>query len=110
MDVNLSDPWFEAVKGGSKKVEGRVKRSKWTTIQVGDRWRISSQRGEVVSAEVTDIREYGSFEEYIINEGLRNVLPGITDLQAGVALYEQYCGSGSDKEHGVVAFELRTIP
>ncbi len=108
--MNLSDPWFEAVKEGKKRVEGRVKRGKWASVQVGDRWQISSQRGETMSVEVTDIRQYISFEEYIISEGLRNVLPGITDLKAAISLYEQYCGVGSDRENGVVAFEIHVSP
>jgi ASC-1-like (ASCH) protein len=109
MDVNLSDSWFEAVQRGTKKVEGRVKRSKWANVQIGDRWRVASQTGEILWVEVIDIRQYISFEDYIVNEGLRNTLPGITDLRTGVDLYEQYCGVGADKECGVVAFEIKAV-
>ena len=109
MDVNLSDPWFEAVRDDTKRVEGRIKRGKWSTVRVGDRWNISSVRAETFSIKVLAIREYSSFEEYIINEGLRNVLPGITDLSSGVKLYEKYYGEGADIESGVLAFEIEVI-
>jgi ASC-1-like (ASCH) protein len=109
MEVNLSDPWFDAVREGTKRVEGRIKRGKWSTVRVGDRWNISSLRGETFSIKVLSIREYPSFEEYIVNEGLRNVLPGITDVSHGVKLYEQYCGKGADLESGVVAFEIEVM-
>ena len=109
MEVNLSDPWFEAVKTGRKIVEGRVKRTKWATVNIGDHWRISSQRGEILSVEVVDIREYISFEDYLINEGLRLTLPGITNLRSAIDLYEQYCGKGADKDNRVIAFEIKVI-
>lgn len=109
MDVNLSDPWFDAVRQGKKRVEGRVKRGKWTTVRVGDQWNISSVRAETFSTQVIDIREYSTYEEYIVNEGLGNVLPGVRDLCSGIELYEQYCGKGADLENGVVAFEIQVI-
>jgi ASC-1-like (ASCH) protein len=110
MDCNLAQPWYDAVKNGTKRVEGRVKRNKWSNVSLGDRWRVGcSERDESFFVEVIAIREYGSFEEYIIQEGLRNVLPGVSDLRSGIELYEKYCGQGSDREFGVIAFELKLV-
>lgn len=108
--INVSQPWFDLIKQGSKKVEGRLNKGKFKDLRVGDiiHWEFKDNQ---VKTKITRISHYSSFYDMLMYEGLRNVLPseGIDSLEKGVQVYRQYFSLEKEKEFGVLAIKLRLI-
>ena len=109
VDMEVDEPWFGYIASGVKTVEGRLARGKYARATRGTLFRISDKQGKSISARVVAVRRYTSLIVYLSQEGLRSTLPGITSIDAGVAVYSQFYEPGSDVEFGVLAIELELL-
>ena len=75
--------WFNAIKDGSKTVEGRLNMPQ---LNIGDIIEFTSF-GESVSVKVHRITDYFCFEELLDVEGTQKVLPGIVEKKHGVSIF-----------------------
>ncbi len=126
VELNVSEPWFSAIRSRSKTVEGRLNKGKFATMEPGTVLVISkSQAGgaslsttkngrsksktSAVSklvAVVTKVVTYSSFVEYLSHEGLAAALPGVRTIEDGVAVYRQFYTSEMERQHGVLAIHI----
>jgi len=107
--ANLDTNWFDHMKARRKTVEGRIKRSKWAQMRLGDIWRVSSTSLESFTARITRITEYESFREYLHSEGLAKTLPGVSNIDEGISVYRRFFSEEDERTSGVIAFELEII-
>jgi len=74
--------------------------------------------------KITYVKVYGTFEEYLIDKGLENCLPGMPNLEHGLGVYRKYYGDilsrgyptksylkekTNEEKYGVVSFELEKV-
>ena len=103
---HIGDPWFEHIITGQKIVEGKLAKGKALNMEVGSVLHISGNTGEVIECRVVAIRRYESFRNYLETEGLTKSLPGVTSIEDGLNVYNQYYQPGLDLTLGVLAVEL----
>jgi ASC-1-like (ASCH) protein len=90
--IECAQPWFDFIKNGIKKIEGRKQSLKFKHIVKDDilRFKCSSNLEQQFLVKVIKVNFYSSLTEYLINEGIENCLPGITELDEAQHIYLQY--------------------
>lgn len=112
---NVSEPWFSLIQSGQKSVEGRLAKSRFAEIQVGDilKWTNSEQTGKdkkpvarEFTTRVSAIVYYKDFETYLATERLKNCLPGVRTIKDGVAVYHKFYPKEERQKYKVMAIHL----
>ena len=109
---NISEPWFSLIKLGLKTCEGRLNKGDFAKMQPGDVIEFTNQelgfhRSCVV--RVISIKEYPSFEKYLVSETLKRCLPGISTYSDGLSVYYKYFSTRDEAEYGIVAIGVEII-
>lgn len=109
---NLDDRWFNAInrKENRKKVEGRLNKGKFKELKKGDlvKW-ISKKTGNEVVTKIKRITKYPDFVTYLTMEGIRNTLPGVTNMEDALKVYYTYFTKEHEKEFGVLAIAVKKL-
>ena len=118
--MRLSDPWFDLVRRGIKRYEGRRATPSVAAVRVGDFLEFEhfakldrDPAGAAVSSElpfrarVVGKRRFPTFEAALVELGLPEVLPGVETVQAGVDVYLRFVSEATQARDGVVMLELR---
>jgi ASC-1-like (ASCH) protein len=111
-EEHLSEPWFTLISLGLKTCEGRLHKHRFKTYKIGDIikwWNNDFDKGRVCFTKIININLYNTFEEYLIDKGLKNCLPGMPNLEHGLDVYLNYFGKEDETKYGVVSFELEII-
>jgi ASC-1-like (ASCH) protein len=103
---HVSQPWFFHIKNGSKKCEGRLNKGDFALMKSGDEITFQNEDTEF-TMKIDNIVHYSSFADYLRNEGIDHCLPGINDMDEGVAVYHQYYSREDEAKYGVVCIRLR---
>lgn len=109
--ITLNDPWFDLVKTGQKKYEGRCF-WKWALgYNIGDTLRISSATRDVepFSVRIDDILRFKTFEEALSILGLDDTLPGVASIQEGVDIYYKFVSLKTQQTHGVCMIKVSAL-
>jgi len=106
VEIHIDDPWYGFISCGRKTVEGKLNKGKASMMRVGHLIDVTSNRGERLTVRIKDVRQYGSFEEYLTQEGLERTLPSVGTMQEALAIYHSYYEPDLDKRLGVLALEL----
>jgi ASC-1-like (ASCH) protein len=104
LELDVQEPFLSFIKSGQKIVEGRLAKEKYLNLKKGDLIKIND-----VEVEVADIFKYKSFEEMIIKEGIKNVIPNANSLKGAVNVYYKFYSKEDENLFGVVAIKLRVI-
>ncbi|EPZ35183.1 ProFAR isomerase-like protein [Rozella allomycis CSF55] len=110
--MSLQRTYFNKVASGQKKKEGRTNYGKALKVTVGDRIIFSpnEDKNETLSAVVTGVTNYHSFESMLIKEGIESLLPSMNlTLTEAIQLYQSFpTYLEKEKEFGVrcIQFEL----
>lgn len=102
IDLHVQNPYLEQIESGQKTVEGRLAKSKYTTLVPGNKIRFNNR----LNVSIVAIKHYTSFLLMIQSEGLERVLPGVSSLKEGVDVYRQFYTEEDEKIHGVVAITI----
>lgn len=108
--ITLNDPWFEHVKTGKKKYEGRCFWKSALDYNVGDCLTISHhtrKEEEPFCVEIKDILLFKSFEEALTTLGLESILPGVSTIEEGVKIYTSFVSLRSPKDFDCEAFKTQ---
>lgn len=105
---HLSEPWFTEINEGRKTIEGRKNKGRFANMKVGEtiEWYNEDKR---CCSRITNVRQYDTFKNYLLSEGLSNCLPMIENIEDGVNVYYQYYTKEDEKMYGVVAIEIELI-
>lgn len=115
----LSDPWFDFVRRGIKRYEGRRALPSVAAVRVGDFVkfehfiRVDCVGDFAASSElpfrarVVGKHRFPTFEAALVELGLPEVLPGVETVQAGVDVYLRFVSEATQRRDGVFMLELR---
>ena len=109
LHVSLQQQYFDAIKSGLKTVEGRLNSPKFQDLKPGMHISFSCiNTNEIIVYTVEAIHVYANFADMLHNEGIDLMLPGITSIDEGVALYENFPGYRDDvKKFGALAIKFK---
>ncbi len=109
---NVSEPWFSLIKLELKTIEGRLNKGDFKDLRINDiiLW-TNDEFGfhREFRTKIIAKNRYDSFESYLFNEGLNNCLPGIDNIEDGLKIYFKYYTKEQEREHGILALELKKI-
>ena len=111
-EEHLSEHWFTLISLGLKTCEGRLHKHIFKDYKIGDIikwWNNDFDKGRVCFTKIININLYKTFEEYLIDKGLKNCLPGMPNMEHGLDVYLHYFGKEDETKYGVVSFELEII-
>ena len=111
LNLSLQLQYFHAIKIGLKIVEGRPNSLKFKDIAPGDKISFTCvSTHEIIYCTVIAVTGYSNFYEMLDQQGLQNMLPGVNDIQQGVAVYENFPGYREKvKKYGAIAIEIKLI-
>lgn len=112
--TKLSDPWYEFVRSGIKKYEGRWNRDKVLAYKVGDTLEFSPHGRRIHAAnecfrkKIAGITAYATFEDALKELPLDAILPGVKSVADAIAIYSAVYSLEDQKasKAGVVMIEL----
>jgi len=105
--INVQNPWFDYIKEGKKKIEGRINKGIFKLLKKDDIVKFENNK-ENIKAIIKKIVNYDSFEEYLSTEGLSKTLPGIKTIADGIAIYRQFYTEQQERQ-GVLAIHFKLI-
>lgn len=108
-EMHVSHPWFGLIKMGAKTVEGRKNKGVFAEMKEGDIviWFNENDR---VKTKIINKKIYKSFYEMIEDNGIKNVLPGYTNIKEGVEkVYYKFYTPEDEKMYGVVGIKIKVI-
>lgn len=111
-EEHLSEPWFTLISLGLKTCEGRLYKHRFKDYKIGDIikwWNNDFGKGRFCFTKIININLYKTFEEYLIDKGLKNCLPGMPNMEHGLDVYLHYFKKEDETKYGVVSFELEII-
>jgi ASC-1-like (ASCH) protein len=96
-NLNLNDRPFQAIKVGTKKVEGRTPKDendkRYEEMKAGDTLIFTNNvTGEVMNCEVLFVHKYSNTRSMLEAEGVENVLSSKLDIEGGIESYNKLEG------------------
>ena len=104
-EINIQEPYFTQVKRGVKKVEGRLNKSKFLEMKIGDEILLN----EEIKLKIVNKTIYKSFRDMIIFEGVKNVIPLAESIEEAENVYYKFYTKEDEYNFGVVAIEIKII-
>ena len=87
--LHCQEPWFSFLRYGIKTIEGRKNSPKYSKLKNGDILRFFNG-DEWFYAKVVKISKYRSMKEFIKQNDLNNILPGIKNFEDAMKVYTQW--------------------
>ena len=103
INISVQEPYFSHILDGKKTIEGRLNKGKFLDIKAGDTLMINNQ----VEYIVEDKKQYSSFKEMLVNEGIENVVPEVKDNDEAVDVYYKFYTKEDEDKFGVVGIKLK---
>lgn len=105
LDINVQEPYFSLIAQGKKTIEGRLAKTKFLDLRIDDLVRINNS----LLTQVKSVRQYPTFKQMLIMEGLFYVLPEINDIDQAEKVYYNFYTPSDESEYGVVAIGLKLL-
>jgi ASC-1-like (ASCH) protein len=108
-EVILESRYLQLIKNGQKTVEGRLNKNQYIQLKPGDliKFKDTSDFQDTIFCRVESRTLYKNFKEMLENEGLKNCLPGVNNLEEGIKTYQSFPNFKEDaKKYQVVAFRI----
>jgi ASC-1-like (ASCH) protein len=107
-EINVSEPWFSFLKNKKKRIEGRLNKGVFSTLEKGEI--IKFVNGDnTFKAKIKKIVYYNTFEEYLSQEGLKRTLPNIKTIEEGCNIYYKYYTKEQEREYKILAIYIKKI-
>lgn len=104
-EVDVQEPYFTHIKNEIKKVEGRLNKSKFLEMKIGDEILLN----EEIKLEITNKTIYKTFRDMIIFEGIKNVIPDAKSIEEAEAVYYKFYSKEDESNFSVAAIEVKVI-
>jgi ASC-1-like (ASCH) protein len=105
LELHCQAPYFELIKSGKKKIEGRLAKPKYLQLRANDLIRFN----DTLLTKVVAVRKYLNFKEMIETEGVDNVLPGLSKDSQPDLVYKNFYSDKEEQTYGVVAIEITLV-
>lgn len=110
LQLKIVRRYFEWILKGVKTVEGRLKKPGVASLKPGDIIEFITEPWSTAKAQVTYVKEYKSFKEMLLDQGVKNCLPDLSDLEEGVRVYHSFPGYQESESHfGVIAIGIKKV-
>lgn len=109
---NLSEPWFSLIKLKLKQCEGRINKGDFANMNKDDYIVFANDSFGFIRSfriQITSIKKYSTFEEYLNSETLRKCLPGIENISDGVKIYRKYYSEEDENTFGIIAIRFKLV-
>lgn len=103
--IEMQEPHFTNIKNGTKKVEGRLNKSKFLEMSIGDEILLN----EEVKLEIVNKTIYKTFRDMIAFKGIKNVIPDAKSLDEAEDVYYKFYSKEDEDTFGVSAIEVRVL-
>ncbi|MEI7480248.1 MAG: hypothetical protein WCJ59_01335 [bacterium] len=113
--LNINDRPFNAIKNGTKKVEGRTKVKEndvaYENMILGDTITFTNKiTGEIMTCEILYVSKYPNVRNMLESEGTKNVLSSGLDVEGGITSYNSLQDYEEGiKIHGIYAIGVKKI-
>lgn len=107
-NIHCEDPWFTYIRQGVKPVEGRKNTHTYKKIRAGDKINFINGADHFL-AEVIEVREYASIEEYLENVTLEKALPGVKSLEEALDIYYQWSTEEKIRQYGFLGIFVKPL-
>lgn len=107
-NIHCDDPWFSYIRQGIKPVEGRKKTHSYKKIRAGDKIKFSNGKESFI-ADVIEIREYDSIEQYIEDVSLEKALPGVKTLEEALKIYYEWSPEEKIRQYGFLGIFIKSV-
>lgn len=113
-NISMSDPWFDLIKIGEKKYEGRRYYYDVPKYKVGDIIKINRVVGKLRTGDnylvrIINIHKFNTFEEAMNNLPLNYILPGVETIDDGINIYKKFVSIETQERDGVCMIELEVL-
>lgn len=100
---HVQEEYFNAIKNGSKTIEGRKNSITWSSIQIGDVVEVCCNSSFFV--RVIDIKLYPTLEAFLDNEDIQAIMPGKSYTEV-VNSYLEFWTREEIEEKGMRIFHI----
>jgi ASC-1-like (ASCH) protein len=107
-EINVSEPWFSLMKNKKKRIEGRLNKGVFSTLEKGEIIKFVNNN-DSFKAKIKKIVKYNTFEEYLSQEGLKRTLPKVLTIEEGCNIYYKYYTREQEKEYKILAIYIKVI-
>ncbi len=112
--LNLPNRPFDAIKRGTKKVEGRVPKNigdKYQKMKADDLIVITNEdNGEKMEVIITFVHHYPNTRSMLETEGIKNVLSRGKTIEQGIESYNSFTGYKENlPKYGIYAIGVKPI-
>lgn len=105
-EIPIKKEYFNYIQNGEKTVEGRIYSFPFTKACKGDIVTFKNQNQKVM-CRIIEVVKYNSFYDMLDKEGVRNCLPDVASVEAGVKIYHGIQGyEEKAKRNGVIAIRI----
>jgi ASC-1-like (ASCH) protein len=104
--MRLGDPWFEFVASGTKIYEGRRWWKPTQKLQIGDSITFQGSENRECRKIIKNVLLYPTFEVALRDLPLEKVLPGVSTVAEGVAIYLRFVSLETQQKDGICMLEL----
>jgi len=114
-ELNLNSRPFEAIKNGTKKIEGRVptpdSNVQYNKMKKGDTIIFANKEtNEKMEVLILGVKHYPNVREMIEKEGISRVLSSGGTIEEGIESYNKFKGYKENiPKHGIYAIEIKKI-
>jgi len=110
-EINVSEPWFSLMKNKKKRIEGRLNKGVFSSLEKGEIIKFVNGSDKQVSfkAKIKKIVKYNTFEEYLSQEGLKRTLPKVLTIEEGCNIYYKYYTREQEREYKILAIYIKKI-
>lgn len=105
IEINIQEPYYSFILNGDKRIEGRLNKGKFLNAEIGDIFKINNQ----VNFKLINKREYSSFKDMILKEGIENIIPDKKTIEEAVSVYYRFYSKEDERKYGVIALEIKEL-
>lgn len=115
-EIGIEASLVEAIRSGTKTIEGRLGKPRFLTIQPGDTLRIRADtwkgdsiiesQEDALHATVTQVLYFESFAEMLDAVDYTAAVPSANNFEDAVEAYAKFYSAQDEIEYGVIAFYL----
>ena len=108
INLEVQQPYFDAIKSGTKTIEGRLAKQKYTTLKAGDTIQFMNPSGGAsITKKVARVYRYPTFEDAFEHLSYKNAIPNAESSEQAIKIYEQFYPRPIQDELGVVFIVLQ---
>jgi ASC-1-like (ASCH) protein len=101
----VKEPYLTQLVEGQKTHEGRLAKSFFTQIQIGDNILLNG----TYYFKVVSISRYPDFEAMLTDLGYKKFIPSASDINQAVGEYYRFYKPDDEKKFGVISLGLKFI-